>query len=288
MQFRLTPKVDFIITPTYDEKGHLLPKFYTDINKIYTAYRQCYSKTPDKEPTISEKRKQELDALLLKYTEELHFPTNILTYSGCMNWVDFYKETWGDKFYPYLHKCDFIAKHMNHESPLEHGNLTVRLTNVSRALTHQWVRSRVASHSQRSQRYVTEDSMDFILPESILKNEQAYTLATTYLAQLPQVAERLRKLGIPNEDVRALFPNCLPTAIVTTCNLREWMHILNERCCTRAQAEIRTVAEAIRSFLYQEIPFVFRYAGSKCLTLGYCPEMNGCGKMPSKDSVIKK
>jgi flavin-dependent thymidylate synthase len=43
-----------------------------------------------------------------------------------------------------------------HMSPVEHISFTFGIEGVSRSLTHQLVRHRLASYSQKSQRYVTE------------------------------------------------------------------------------------------------------------------------------------
>ena len=47
---------------------------------------------------------------------------------------------------------------MGHESPLEHCSFTFAIEGVSRSLTHQLVRHRIASYSQQSQRYVKMDN----------------------------------------------------------------------------------------------------------------------------------
>ena len=66
---------------------------------------------------------------------------------------------------------------MGHHSPLEHVSFTFAVEGVSRALTHQLVRHRIASYSQQSQRYVNLDkTFDYIMPPSIEKNEVTTTV----------------------------------------------------------------------------------------------------------------
>lgn len=60
-----------------------------------------------------------------------------------------------------------------HESPIEHASFTFMVEDVSRSLTHQLVRHRIASYSQRSQRYVDESNFNFVIPERILKSPEA-------------------------------------------------------------------------------------------------------------------
>jgi thymidylate synthase (FAD) len=68
-----------------------------------------------------------------------------------------------------------LLANMGHESPIEHISFTFGIEGVSRSLTHQLVRHRIASYSQKSQRYVTEDSFEYIIPPAVnrqgLKND---------------------------------------------------------------------------------------------------------------------
>lgn len=70
---------------------------------------------------------------------------------------------------------NFINKlvSLNHLSPFEHVSFTFAVEGVSRTLTHQLVRHRIASYSQQSQRYVKENSFDFIIPPAIKDNKKA-------------------------------------------------------------------------------------------------------------------
>ena len=61
----------------------------------------------------------------------------------------------------------------NHLSPFEHVSFTFAVEGVSRTLTHQLVRHRIASYSQQSQRYVRENQFEYIIPPAIEQNEKA-------------------------------------------------------------------------------------------------------------------
>ena len=63
---------------------------------------------------------------------------------------------------------------LGHGSVLEHSCITFGIEGVSRALTHQLVRHRLASYSQKSQRYVKEGQFSYVVPKEIAKNEYAY------------------------------------------------------------------------------------------------------------------
>ena len=71
-------------------------------------------------------------------------------------------------------------------------------------------------------------------------------------------------------------------------NARELLHFFNERCCTRAQNEIRTLAYKMLALCKSIAPIIFENAGAKCDTLGYCPESNmSCGKKPTLDKIME-
>ncbi|MCX5668814.1 MAG: FAD-dependent thymidylate synthase [Candidatus Omnitrophica bacterium] len=179
-----------------------------------------------------------------------------------------------------------------HMSPLEHVKFSFAIQGVSRALTHQLVRHRIASFSQQSQRYVKEKDFDFIIPPSIEKNSQAKNefekLMTTIQQSYTKLLELLGQDNISgetaNQDVRFVLPQAAETKIVVTMNCRELLHFFQHRCCSRAQWEIRQLANKMLGICCKELPAVFSEAGAKCETLKYCPEGDKfcCGKYPLK------
>lgn len=62
---------------------------------------------------------------------------------------------------------------IKHLSPFEHASFTFAVEGVSRTLTHQLVRHRLASYSQQSQRYVKESLFEYIVPPAIENNKRA-------------------------------------------------------------------------------------------------------------------
>jgi len=60
-----------------------------------------------------------------------------------------------------------MLRNMGHMSPIEHAVFTFYIEGVSRAMTHQLVRHRLASYSQRSQRYVMHGVFDYIMPPQL-------------------------------------------------------------------------------------------------------------------------
>jgi thymidylate synthase (FAD) len=179
-----------------------------------------------------------------------------------------------------------------HQSPLEHVKFTFAIEGVSRALTHQLVRHRLASYSQQSQRYVKEKDFDYIIPPAIQRNSAAKDEFEKLMATIQQSYTNLLALllqdnlsgEIANQDARFTLPQAAETKIVVTMNCRELLHFFQHRCCSRAQWEIRQLANIMLDICRQKLPAVFSAAGAKCEALGYCPEGEKfcCGKYPLK------
>lgn len=144
-----------------------------------------------------------------------------------------------------------------HTSVLEHAAATFRIRGVSRALTHQLVRHRLASYSQRSQRYVSEKGFAYVTPPAVAANEAARPVFDEAVEQARAAYERLVALGIHREDARFLLPNAAATEIVITANFREWRHILELRGHPSAQWEIRELAVRLAAVLKDQAPATF-------------------------------
>ena len=162
-----------------------------------------------------------------------------------------------------------------HFSTLEHASYTFAVDGVSRALTHQLVRHRIASFNQQSQRYVRfADGVATVKPESVAESEEASAVFDQAIDAAVEAYGKLLDAGVPAEDARYLLPNAAETKIVITMNVRELLHFFSLRCCNRAQWEIRDMAHRMLELARPTAPFIFLDAGAPCVG-GTCPE----GKM---------
>ena len=158
-----------------------------------------------------------------------------------------------------------------HHSVLEHAVFTFSLEGVSRAMTHQLVRHRIASYSQQSQRYVRFDEPKYETPPEVAKRPPSMEVFEQAMADAWAVYSRLVEEGVPEEDARYVLPNAAHTNIVVTMNARELIHFFSLRTCLRAQWEIRRVAGAMLKEAKVAAPLIFENAGRPCLR-GPCPE----------------
>jgi thymidylate synthase (FAD) len=198
---------------------------------------------------------------------------------------------------------------IGHESPIEHISFTFAVEGVSRALTHQLVRHRIASYSQQSQRYVKLEQFQYVVPPSIeaipeakelfiktmendqkVYNELVDMLLEGYIKKLVEEGyseDKAKKMAekMAIEDARYVFPNACETKIVFTMNARTLYNFFRHRCCNRAQWEIRRMADEMLKEVRKVCPTIFKNIGPSCLE-GPCPEgAMTCGKI---DEVRKK
>ena len=175
-----------------------------------------------------------------------------------------------------------------HHSVLEFADFTFHIEGVSRALTHQLVRHRLASYAQRSQRYCGENNFKYVIPQSIEKNPFALQLYKNLMSECIEVYDALQAFDIPNEDARYVLPNACETVIEVKMNFRTLIHFMNERLCARAQWEIRKMAKEMKRCVEEQYPELAKYLVPKCEVhdgAPFCTEHSSCGRHPKLKTI---
>lgn len=168
---------------------------------------------------------------------------------------------------------------LGHWSPAEHVTFTFAVEGVSRTMSHQLVRHRIASYSQQSQRYVKLEKFEYIVPPSIQENPEALQLFNQEMENIRLAYERLTGM-VHQEDARYILPNACETKIVLSFNCRSLYNFFQHRCCERAQWEIRQLANRMLTEVRRVAPVLFEKAGPSCVTDGVCPEGKmTCGRL---------
>lgn len=169
---------------------------------------------------------------------------------------------------------------IGHTSTFEHISFTFAIEGVSRVLTHQLVRHRIASYSQQSQRYVKEHDFETIMPPSLAKDPKKKKQFEALCGKIQDLYNEWTADGIPAEDARYILPNAAETKIVVTMNARSLLHFFQLRCCTRAQWEIRALAWEMLRQVREVAPVIFEKAGPTCDSDRVCHEGKmSCGRL---------
>jgi len=144
---------------------------------------------------------------------------------------------------------------VGHESMVEHACATFYIR-ASRALTHELVRHRLASYSQRSQRYVKEREPRYIEPPEI--SASAHQRFEEAMNACWKAYRDLLTEGIKPEIARYVLPNACETQIICTWNFREIRHLVKLRTSRQALPEIRAICGEIRRIAKEIAPEVFK------------------------------
>jgi thymidylate synthase (FAD) len=161
---------------------------------------------------------------------------------------------------------------VGHLSVLEHGTVTVYMTDVARSFTHELVRHRHFSYSQLSQRYVPAAKTGVVEPDIIAGDPHMHRVFTETMEhidegyrQLLHALERTTAAAAGStgqrkaarQAARAVLPNATETRIVVTGNYRAWRHFIAMRATVEADVEMRAVAVACLRALRPIAPNVF-------------------------------
>lgn len=161
---------------------------------------------------------------------------------------------------------------LGHTSVIEHASFTFAISDVSRSLTHQLVRHRIASYSQQSQRYVNLNEPNYVIPPTINKNKRMKKAYEETMMVIWDHYNKLLEMNIPAEDARYVLPNATCTNVMVTMNARSLLNFFELRCCLHAQWEIRLLANKMLQEVKKVAPTIFKNAGPSCKTKGICPE----------------
>jgi thymidylate synthase (FAD) len=151
-----------------------------------------------------------------------------------------------------------------HGSVFEHATVSLLLTGISRGCSHELVRHRHMSFSQRSTRYTDEGECRIVLEPRVLalRDEQPEAFAIylsgltaafasyrslvgAFLALAPAELSDVERRKYARGAARQLLPHALETQIVVTANLRTWREFVVLRSHRSAEAEMRRLADAI-------------------------------------------
>ena len=142
-----------------------------------------------------------------------------------------------------------------HLATLRFAHATFKVSQISRACSHQFVRSKHLDFLQRSQRYCSEQDVEFITPKHLSGN------ALMELDMSYQHAHNAYKYliaqGVKKEDARFVLPQATTTELIVTGNLQAWLDFIQLRNIPAAQWEIREVAKTINNTLAENIPEIF-------------------------------
>ena len=182
----------------------------------------------------------------------------------------------------------------NHGRTLEFVNLEMILDGYSARVIREWYThiGGAPTRLQASTRYIDYGNFEYVVPESIEKDDAAKTIYTEFMRSVSRTLGLLELRSIPREDTAMILPLGMTTKIVDKRNLRNLIDMSRQRLCTRAYKEYRTlmkdIMDQLKDYDSQWAYIVEHYLAPKCEVLGYCPEKYGCGRKPKRGETENK
>jgi flavin-dependent thymidylate synthase len=143
-------------------------------------------------------------------------------------------------------------------SSWEFVDYTFMVEGVTRAFTHQFVRSRQFSFAQQTMRVLdvsTGPGWDYLTGPSVnsLGRHDLYdgTMETISKSYKSLIAD-----GTAVEDARGILPTNILTNIVGKCNMRTFVELVRKRSSPRTQNEYRDVLDAMKAAVREVHPWI--------------------------------
>ncbi len=152
---------------------------------------------------------------------------------------------------------------LRHDSVLEHITLTFSIKGITRAVLQELARHRHISLSVESTRHTLRKNIenpDWIR-ETLGKVENPLFRVST-MSTCEMLKALIRQCeDATNDELKYLIPECWPTNLIMTANVRELRHILDLRTAPAALKEFRDMARA----MYEAVPEQFKYLLKDCV-----------------------
>ena len=150
---------------------------------------------------------------------------------------------------------------IGHGSPIEMNNITFRFVG-DRNFLAQLSRHRLLSLAVESARYCNyskgkfNHSVSFVKPLGIVTEEQEKIWEES-CKKSEEDYFKLLDAGCKPETARSVLNTSLATHIIASGNIREWRHVVELRCDTHAQDDIRAIIMWALTLLYKHYPVFF-------------------------------
>ena len=157
------------------------------------------------------------------------------------------------------------------QTSFEFVDYIFEIKNVSRAFTHQLVRTRTASFQQQAMRVVDARNFDCLFST----NHSSYE--SSVQNSLEQYGNMLDD-GVPVQDARGVLPIAVHTEIMIKANLRTLSNMAELRLCKRAEGEYQSVFKKMVAAVLEVHPWAEPLLKVYCVKTGVCyfPRYDKC------------
>ena len=154
------------------------------------------------------------------------------------------------------------------KSSWEFATYMFEIKGVTRAFTHQLVRTRTASFAQETQRALDVRESSFKIPKGY-DAELTQDFANPIEYAMDEYANLIDN-GMKPQDARGVLPTNIHTSIIMGANLRTLAGMAEIRLCTRTQGEYQDVFRAMRDEVLKVHPWAEDFIQVHCVAHGTC------------------
>lgn len=151
---------------------------------------------------------------------------------------------------------------MTLRSSWEFVDYTFQITGVTRAFTHQLVRTRTGTYAQQAMRVVDMGTFDTLVPENV-KHVGAEGDWNYLMEKISDTYCKLQAMGVPNQDCRGVLPTNIETNIIAKFNLRTMADLIGKRKNLRTQGEYADVAVQMEECILKVHPWAEEFLNPK-------------------------
>jgi flavin-dependent thymidylate synthase len=156
------------------------------------------------------------------------------------------------------------------KSSWEFVSYTFQIEGVTRAFTHELVRTRAASYAQQSMRVIDARHAVVLMPESIEKSPSKSDEWTDAVERVKLAYGWFVDNDVPIQDARGILPTNVLTNIMVKWNLRTLHETAKVRLCTRTAGEYQDVMRAMREQVLIAHPWAEDFIQVHCVAEGTC------------------
>ena len=130
-------------------------------------------------------------------------------------------------------------------SSWEFIDFTFEIKNVTRAFTHQFVRTRTGSYAQQTMRMLDKKEFTYRIPPRLKHPDKELELAVykNAMASIQYSYDKMIAAGVEVEDARGILPTNIHTNIIAKFNMRTLAEMARSRTGLRTQDEYREVMD---------------------------------------------
>jgi|TARA_R100001530_G_scaffold37085_3_gene28821 flavin-dependent thymidylate synthase len=132
-------------------------------------------------------------------------------------------------------------------SSWEFCHYTFMIEGVTRAFTHQLVRTRTASFAQQTMRVLNVEGWKYGTGPTVADDHRRQGYYDNAMTVIDKAYAELIKMGAKTEDARGILPTNIHTNIAMGANLRVLCEMIRKRSSPRVQGEYRDFISLLKS-----------------------------------------